>query len=157
MTALTRAAYLIATWGGLGWLRPAPGTWGSLGAVPLHLALSHLHPTLHAASVVGLCALGTWAAQVVALDRKSKDPQFVVIDEVIGTLLAMGAVRAQSWWLQVIALLLFRALDITKPGLIKKAERAKPVGLGIMLDDVVAGLLAGALASALGWFLPTLG
>jgi phosphatidylglycerophosphatase A len=157
MAALTRGAYLIATWGGLGWLRPAPGTWGSLGAIPLHWALSQLHPTLHAGAIVLLCALGTWSAQVVALDRKSKDPQFVVIDEVIGTLLAMGAVRADSWGLQVIALALFRVLDITKPGPIRGLERAKPVGLGIMLDDVAAGALAGAIAAMLGWVFPILG
>lgn len=157
MAALTRAAYLFATWGGLGWLKPAPGTWGSLGAVPLHLALSHLPPALHGASIVVVTALGTAAAQIVANDKKAKDPQFVVIDEVAGTLLAMGAVRAQSWWLQVIALLLFRLLDITKPGPIRKAERAKPVGLGIMLDDVVAGALAGAIAAALGWGFALLG
>jgi phosphatidylglycerophosphatase A len=58
--------------------------------------------------------------------------------------------------LQAIALLLFRFFDITKPGPIRKAERAKPVGLGIMLDDVVAGVVAGAIAFALSW-VPGLG
>jgi phosphatidylglycerophosphatase A len=156
MKPLTRGAYVVATWFGLGWMRFAPGTWGSLGAVPLHWALCRLSLPLHAVCIAALAVLGTAAAEVVARDRKSKDPQFVVIDEVIGVLLAMVAVRGCSIWLQAIALLLFRFFDITKPGPIRKAERAKPVGLGIMLDDVVAGVVAGAIAFALSW-VPGLG
>lgn len=140
------AASLLATWFGCGLSRLAPGTVGSIGAVPLHLLLRKLSPPLHAASVIAISAAGIWSAQREAQESGESDPQRVVIDEVAGTLIAMGLVRNRSLSRQLAALLLFRALDITKPGPIRAAERASPPGLGIMLDDLLAGLGAGVLA-----------
>ncbi|HEU4577744.1 MAG TPA: phosphatidylglycerophosphatase A [Polyangiaceae bacterium] len=140
------AIRLIATWFGCGSSPRAPGTVGSLGAVPLHLLLSEAPPVLHAFGILLTLAAGTWAAHRYATERAQSDPQSVVIDEVIGTLLAMGAVRHQAIWLQGLALLLFRLFDIWKPGPIRRAEHLSPVGVGIMADDVLAGLCAGALA-----------
>jgi phosphatidylglycerophosphatase A len=140
------AAYLLATWFKLGTARLAPGTVGSLGAVPLHFLLCRLNPWLHGGAILGTALLGVWAAQVVAEAEHSEDPQQVVIDEVVGTLLAMGLVRSRGLATQLAALLLFRVFDIWKPGLVGKAEHAEPAGLGIMLDDVLAGILAGLIA-----------
>ncbi|MEO8178296.1 MAG: phosphatidylglycerophosphatase A [Deltaproteobacteria bacterium] len=136
----------VATWFGCGLSPVAPGTVGSLGALPLHLLLREAPSAVHAAAVAFVLAAGTWAAQRYASERGEKDPQRVVIDEVAGALLALGCVRHEPLWLQGLAFLLFRLFDIWKPGLIRRAEHLQPTGVGIMADDVLAGLCAGALA-----------
>ncbi|MES1185648.1 MAG: phosphatidylglycerophosphatase A [Myxococcales bacterium] len=139
-------ARLLATWFGCGLSPKAPGTVGSLGAVPLHLALATLGPLPHAAAIVALTVAGTWAANNVARAEGIEDPQKVVIDEVAGTLIAMGMVSGSSWGIRLLALALFRLLDITKPGPIDTVQRLEPPGVGIMADDVLAGLAAGIMA-----------
>lgn len=124
----------------------APGTVGSLGAIPLHFALATLGPLPHAAAIVALCAAGTWAANSVARAEGVEDPQHVVIDEVCGTLIAMGMVSGASIGVRLLALGLFRVLDITKPGPIDSLQRLEPPGVGIMADDLLAGVVAGAMA-----------
>jgi phosphatidylglycerophosphatase A len=143
---VSRSATWLATWFGCGLSPRAPGTVGSLGTLPLHLLLCEAPLTLHAAAIAVLLVTGTWAAQRYASERGEKDPQRVVIDEVIGTLLALGCVRHEALWLQGLAFLLFRLFDIWKPGPIRRVERWQPTGVGIMADDVLAGLCAGALA-----------
>jgi len=137
---------LLATWFGCGLSPKAPGTVGSIGAVPLHLALATLGPLPHAAGIIALTAAGTWAANEVARAEGIEDPQKVVIDEVAGTLIAMGMVSGSSWGIRLLALALFRLLDITKPGPIDTVQRLEPPGVGIMADDVLAGLAAGVMA-----------
>lgn len=141
-----RAAFVLGTWFGCGLSRVAPGTVGSLGTVPLHLVLATLPLHLHAMAVVGVTLAGIWSAGVVARRLGTKDPQIVVIDEVAGTLIAMGCVRDLGPAALALAFALFRALDITKPGPIRRAEQLTPVGLGVMADDLLAGALAGGLA-----------
>src|SRR3954469_21444571 len=80
-------ARLLATWFGCGLSPKAPGTVGSIGAVPLHFALATLGPLPHAAIIVGLSIVGTWASNEVAKAEGIEDPQKVVIDEVCGTLI----------------------------------------------------------------------
>lgn len=143
-----RPARLLATWFGLGLSPKAPGTVGSIGAVPLHVLLRFTPPVVHVAVVLTVTAIGIYCSQVVADEEKKDDPQLVVIDEVAGTLIAMGLVRSRSLATQLAALVLFRVLDILKPGPIRAAEGAKPAGVGIMADDLVAGALAG-IATAL--------
>ena len=137
-------ALRVATWFGCGYAKVAPGTAGALGAIPLHLVLSRLSPLSHAALVAALTAVGTLAANRAAELAGIEDPQTVVIDEVVGTLLSMGLVRRRSIAAQALAFGLFRLLDVTKPGVIHRVQHAKPAGLGIMIDDVLAGLIAGA-------------
>jgi phosphatidylglycerophosphatase A len=151
-----RLPTVLATWFGCGLSPRAPGTVGSLGAVPLHLLLRATSGAVHAAAIALLLAAGTWAAHRYASDRGESDPQRVVIDEVAGTLLALGCVRHERAWLQLLAFLLFRLFDIWKPGPIRRAEHLPPAGLGIMADDILAGLCAGALAFALTLALPQL-
>jgi len=124
----------------------APGTVGSLGAVPLHLALSTLGAVPHAAVILALSAAGVWASNRVAEAEGIEDPQTVVIDEVCGTLIAMGMVGGSGIGIRLLALALFRVLDITKPGPIDSVQRLKPAGVGIMADDLLAGVVAGAMA-----------
>jgi phosphatidylglycerophosphatase A len=99
--------------------------------------------------VVAVTAAGIWASDRMAKSLSDDDPSCVVIDEVAGALLALGLVRGRGWRSELVALLLFRALDIWKPGPIKLSERARPPGLGIMLDDLVAGGLAGVISRML--------
>ena len=139
-------ARLLATWFGCGLSPKAPGTVGSIGAVPLHFALAQLPLVPHALAIVALSLAGTWAANELARAEGEHDPQKVVIDEVCGTLIAMGMVSGAGWGFRLAALLLFRVLDITKPGPIDAAQRLSPPGVGIMADDVLAGFGAGALA-----------
>lgn len=127
----------------------APGTAGALGAIPLHFVLARLAPVPHALAVAAVTAAGIWASQRYAERVGEKDPQSVVIDEVAGTLIAMGLVRKKSLGVQLSALVLFRALDIGKPGVIDRVQHAKPAGLGIMADDLVAGVVAGLMSR---WF-----
>jgi len=140
----------LATWFGCGLSPWAPGTVGSLGALPLHLLLRETPGALHAGAVVFVLGAGTWAAQRYATARGEKDPQRVVIDEVAGTLLALGCVRHGPLWLQALAFLSFRLFDIWKPGPIRRVEHLQPTGVGVMADDVLAGLCAGALSFVIG-------
>jgi phosphatidylglycerophosphatase A len=141
-------ASLIGTWFGCGLSPRAPGTVGSLGTLPLHLLLCRAPLALHAAAIAVTVVAGTWAAQRIADDRAESDPQRVVIDEVAGTLIALSMVRDRAWFIQALAFVLFRVFDIWKPGPIRHAERLPPAGVGIMADDVLAGLCAGLLALA---------
>ena len=150
MPAARLLAHGLATWFGCGLSPRAPGTVGSLGAVPLHLLLARAPAPLHAAAVLLLSAAGTWAAQRYATTSGEDDPQRVVIDEVAGTLIAMGLVRNAPASIQLAALVAFRVFDIWKPGPIRRVEHVQPAGVGIMLDDLLAGACAGAIVYA-GW------
>ena len=138
----------LSTWFGCGANKTAPGTVGSFGAVPVHLALRLLPAPVHLAAIVGITAVGVWASNEMAEAMGVEDPQCVVIDEVAGTLLAMGMVRNSSITVQLLALGLFRLFDVWKPGVIDTVQNAKPEGVGIMADDVLAGILAGAVSLA---------
>ena len=141
----SRLATGLATWFGCGLSPRAPGTVGSIGTVPLHWLLSQLPWTVHAGAVVVVAAAGVWASQVYAEERGEVDPQRVVIDEVAGTAIAMGVVRGAPWFVQLAGLVAFRVLDIWKPGPIRRLEHVQPIGAGIMCDDLLAGVFAGAL------------
>lgn len=144
--ALNRVGFVLATWFGCGLSSLAPGTVGSIGAVPLYFALRSTSLPVYAAVVVLVTLLGVWAGGRVAAMLDLKDPQLVVIDEVAGTLIAMGAVRDFGVVPQIAALVLFRFFDITKLGPIRRAEHLGPPGVGIMADDVLAGIAAAIVA-----------
>jgi phosphatidylglycerophosphatase A len=95
---------------------------------------------------LAITALGTLAADRASVILSEKDPSSVVIDEVVGVMLALACVRHGPTWALVLAWLLFRFLDIKKPGPIYRVQFLKPNGVGIMADDVLAGLVAGACA-----------
>jgi phosphatidylglycerophosphatase A len=139
------AARVLATWFGCGKSPVAPGTVGTLGAIPLHLALRALGPIPYAAAVVAVTAVGTWAAQRESERLGVDDPQSVVIDEVAGVLVALLLARG-SLRGELLAVGLFRVFDIWKPGLVDRAQELEPKGVGIMADDIAAGVLAGLLA-----------
>jgi len=138
-------ATLIATFFGVGYLRPGPGTWGSAATVILWAALAQaLTPALRTPIAFALAAfvtlIGIPAATRVARASSNKDPQFVVIDEVAGQLIALIAVPL-NWKAFLTGFILFRAFDILKPPPVRQLEKL-PEGTGIVLDDVAAGLYA---------------
>lgn len=139
---MRKAAWLVATWFGCGFSPLAPGTVGTLGALPLYFALRGFGPLAVLAAAALLAIVGTWAAGVVASEARSADPQIVVVDEVVGVLAALAASPPRS---DAVALtvILFRIFDVTKPFPARAAERL-PGGWGIVVDDVVAGAWAGA-------------
>ncbi len=143
---------LIATFGGVGHLRPAPGTWGSLAALPVGWALHALGgPMLLALGVVLAFAAGWWATAVETRGQDDHDPSEIVIDEVAGQWLAFlpvsvgathaGAALTALWPGWIAAFVLFRLFDIWKPGPVGWADR-QGGPLGVMLDDVIAGVFA---------------
>jgi len=147
---VTRVAWAIATWFGCGLVPKAPGTAGTLGAVPLYLlAARGGRPGVAAAAIVVTVA-GVWAASAVARDLGKKDPQVVVVDEVAGFLVTMLAVDVVRWETVVVGFLLFRLFDILKPWPVRALERL-PGGWGIVLDDVAAGALGACVFAGLGW------
>ncbi|GAB3131630.1 phosphatidylglycerophosphatase A family protein [Novispirillum itersonii] len=144
---------LLATWFGCGLSPKAPGTVGSLGAIPLAAALSalagpDLSPVVLTAAAVLLFLIGIPVSARYADAIGREDPGAVVIDEVVGILLTL-AVAPLDPWAYAIGFLAFRAADIAKPFPVSLADRRVGGGLGIMLDDVVA---AGYSALALWAF-----
>jgi phosphatidylglycerophosphatase A len=138
-------ATLIATLFGIGRLRPGPGTWASAATIVLWAAAAHLLTlSLRTPVAIALAALvtliGIPAATRVSRASAIKDPQFVVIDEVAGQLIALIAVPL-AWKTFLTGFILFRAFDIIKPPPVRQLERL-PEGTGIVLDDIAAGIFA---------------
>jgi phosphatidylglycerophosphatase A len=136
-------ATLVATFFGIGRLRPGPGTWGSATTVVLWWLLAHRitpnwQPWTLALLAVAAVLAGIPAATLVARASGGKDPQFVVIDEVAGQLVTLIAAPV-AWQSLLLGFILFRAFDIVKPPPVRQLERL-PEGTGIVVDDVGAGL-----------------
>lgn len=164
-------ALAIATCG-VGYLPLAPGTWGSLVGVGLYLfwqrvwlrfyftfgngdsifiGYQALWTTLTLLLLMGVTMVGIWAATRVEKLSGRKDPSIVVIDEVAGQLITLSIIPHfdyAEWPLFLVGFLLFRAFDIWKPYPIRRLETLES-GLGIMADDVLAGIYA-AIALSLG-------
>jgi len=136
----------------VGHLKPAPGTWGSLAALPPAIALHYIGGFwLLLVATVAVFFIGLWAVMQALLDGVEDDPAEIVIDEVAGQWIALlpvsyGAVFAGAdllalWPGIVTAFLAFRLFDIWKPGPVKWADRREGA-MAVMLDDVVAGVMA---------------
>jgi len=151
-------ARILATAGGVGYAPIAPGTFGSALGVACFIGLSSLHPLLFALTTITLLALGTWAADRAEHFFGAKDDGRIVIDEVVGQLLALSpllffANLVEAHWLALLGagFLLFRLFDIWKPGPVAWAERRFAGGAGVRLDDVAAGALAAVLVTPLAF------
>lgn len=149
---MTRVAMMIATMGGLGFMRPAPGTWGSAAAVGLMVIL---HPFLGAYGIVamtfGIIAVGTWATARYMAHTGGKDPSEVIIDEWAGQWIALWSVAygasfadvsiLKLWPGLVVGFAAFRLFDIVKRGPVRRADQ-RGDAWGVMLDDLWAGVFA---------------
>tara|TARA_B100000686_G_scaffold236133_1_gene244075 strand:- start:1129 stop:1647 length:519 start_codon:yes stop_codon:yes gene_type:complete len=136
---------LVATWFGSGLLVPGPGTWGSLATLPLGILILLYtdHWVLLAVAVLTF-VVGTWQTQRLIdafPDDAPKDNSSIVVDETVGQLIALiPAAASPLLWLA--AFVLFRLFDIWKPGPVRFLERRLKGVWGIMMDDVVAGIMA---------------
>lgn len=129
----------IATGFGTGYLPKAPGTWGSLLALPLHFFLRQLTPGYYALALTGIFLLAVITAGQAEKILNRKDPGVVVIDEVIGMLITLiAAPNNPLFWL--LGFLIFRFFDIFKPYPIRLIDQRVNGGIGIVLDDVMAGI-----------------
>ncbi|MDW4497783.1 phosphatidylglycerophosphatase A [Sulfitobacter sp. D35] len=147
-----RIATLIGTVLGVGYVRPAPGTWGSLVALPWAWLLHVLggFPLLLAGIVIGFFK-GWWATAKMTAGSVDHDPSEIVVDEVIGQWIALLPLSWAAWTMAldilvmwpgwIAAFVLFRLFDIWKPGPVGWADR-RGDALGTMLDDVFAGVIA---------------
>ena len=139
----------IVTLNGLGRIVPkAPGTVASFITLFLAWGLASTHDQLPVMiGAIAVTAIGLWGAEFYARQRDARDPPECVIDEVAGQMIACTFVP-RTLFAYVLAFLLFRLFDIVKPWPISVAERLAG-GMGIMADDVLAGILAGILILAL--------
>lgn len=131
----------IATWFGCGLMNKAPGTWGSLGAIPPGLLLlfggGHTNLLL---GIIVIIALGFWATEQFSKATNTKDSGMVVIDEVAGMWIMMF-IAGLNFWPLVLGFAAFRLFDILKPWPVSYFDR-KDGAFGVMMDDVAAGIYA---------------
>ena len=141
----SQASWMLATFFGVGYLRPGPGTYASAITVLLWWALSRFIASawpIPAAVIasVAITLLGIPPSTTVARESGQNDPGFVVIDEVAGQMIALIGVPL-AWKYLLAGFILFRGFDILKPFPLRHLERL-PEGIGIMMDDVGAGVYA---------------
>lgn len=138
-----KLAIALATLGPIGHFPKAPGTWGSLAAIVAAPWLFLPFPIWGRIIIlIGVLAIGTWACSRAEVIMGKKDPGCVIIDELFGQWLTLLFFTAMPLWYLGIAFVLFRLFDIFKPFPVKWAETAFPGGLGVMIDDGVAGIYA---------------
>lgn len=146
-----KVARFFAQGFGSGRIPFAPGTFGSLAAIPIYLLLRESSPFVYALTVIALFALGVWFCQIAEQDLGEQDHASIVWDEIVGYLITMF--MAPAGWLWVLAgFALFRLFDIWKPFPISSLERSVKGGLGVMLDDALAAAYAWvAIQAAARW------
>ena len=133
---------VIATWFGVGYMPIAPGTWGSLAAMPFAWLIVMLGgQNLLFVFILGTFVLGWWASEAYIRRVGGKDPKAVVIDEVVGQWLTLSVITPDII-MYGLGFLVFRIFDIFKPWPIGLADHRINGGIGIMVDDVLAGIYA---------------
>ena len=138
-------AFLIATGCGLGLLPRAPGTWGSLAALPLAVGLYYAGgPLIVLLAVIVVFCVGCWAASIYVSRTRAEDPPEVVVDEIVAQL-AIFVFVAPTWYNLLLGFILFRVADIWKPWPVSVADRTIGGGFGAMFDDLLAATYAGGL------------
>lgn len=142
--------YFIAFGFGSGLLPVAPGTWGTLMAMPLYLLLIECHWAVYIILTVLAFFLGVWVSDKVSKDLGINDYKGIVWDEVVGYLVTMFMAPKGFRWM-VLGFILFRLFDIWKPQPIRYIDRKIHGGLGVMLDDVLAAVPAFIILQFLAW------
>ncbi len=141
---MSRVITLAATWFGVGYLRPAPGTWGTLAAFPLVFLLAALGPYGYMFAAIVVAVLAIWIAHLYDGASGEHDRSEIVIDEVAGLVVTMTWLPL-TWQSCVLGFVLFRLLDVLKPPPINWIDRRLRGGIGVVGDDLVAGVIANAI------------
>jgi phosphatidylglycerophosphatase A len=147
---LRHPAGWIASGFGAGLAPRAPGTVGSVVALLPWLALRDLPWPLYLGALLVAFALGVWASNWVIRSTQVQDPSLVVWDEFVGIWIALLAAPRDLVWM-LVGFALFRLFDIWKPGPVHWADAHVKGGVGVMLDDAIAGVLALIALQALAW------
>jgi phosphatidylglycerophosphatase A len=145
-------AFWFATWFGCGLVPKAPGTAGAVGALVVAWPLAfyyHWPPVWFCALALLILWPAIQSATAVAIGTGRKDPQIVVVDEVVGQWITLAGATQLNWKSFLAALILFRAFDIWKPQPIRRIEKL-PAGTGIVLDDALAGVYGAVILYLLG-------
>ncbi|MDZ4083475.1 MAG: phosphatidylglycerophosphatase A [Bdellovibrionales bacterium] len=138
----------FVTVGGLGRLPKAPGTFGTLAGIPLAYGLSLAGPIFYLAATIVILILAIFACEIHERQTAKHDAQHIVIDEVVGYLIAFAWLPL-TWQSLLAAFVVFRFFDILKPYPISVLDARVKGGLGVMIDDVAAGLAANIILQAL--------
>ncbi len=152
-----RSIEFFATAGYVGKIPFAPGTWGTLWGIPIAFALSFLGPLVYMGVALVLIAIAIVVSEFHERELMVKggghDSKEIVIDEVVGYVVAFTWLPANMLWLGL-AFIVFRAFDILKPWPISWIDRKVKGGLGVVIDDVAAGLIANIILQTVlqyGW------
>ena len=138
---MRRLAIVLATWWGAGYSPIAPGTAGTIAAIPFFLVLRLLPLYGYLACVLGIGLVACWAAGEAERFFQEQDSKRIVIDEAVGFFITMTALPP-TWPYLIGGFCLFRCFDILKPPPIRLIERKVKGGYGVVLDDVLAGIYA---------------
>lgn len=145
----SRPDYFLAFGLGSGLSPKAPGTAGSIVGLLLFTPVLFLPIYVQLSIVIACFVFGCWLCDRVAEDMSVKDPVGIVWDEFVGMWIAM--LWLPNWYWLVLAFVLFRIFDILKPWPVSLADKSLSGGLGIMVDDVLAGVYALAVLQAIAW------
>lgn len=149
---LRQPVHLLAFGFGAGLSPKAPGTCGTLIAVPIVLGVMHFGWTAHLLFTIAACVAGIYICGESARRIGVHDHPGIVWDEIAGFAVTMLAARALWYWV-LCGFVLFRLFDIVKPWPIREVDHSLGGGLGIMLDDIIAGIFAALVLLALQWWL----
>jgi phosphatidylglycerophosphatase A len=144
---------LLATGFGVGYSPVAPGTLGTLIAIPVYYFLSAIPSPIYEITLIGFFFLSVWISENAEIFFGKKDDQRIVIDEMMGFLITMLWVPKATHFI-VIGFFLFRLFDILKPFPIRRLERGLKGGFGVVLDDVIAGVYANIILHLVGRIYP---
>ena len=152
MNLTNKAAVFLATGFYIGKIPLAPGTFGSLIGLPLCFLLAKIQLSAAIIAVLLIIALAIWISNVAERTLERKDPGCIVIDEIAGMVVTLIGLPF-NLTTAAIGFILFRILDILKPFPIRILDKRLPGGLGIVADDVVAGIFANLLIRILAVYL----
>ncbi|NWG04005.1 MAG: phosphatidylglycerophosphatase A [Syntrophaceae bacterium] len=140
---------LFATGFGVGYSPFAPGTLGTLIAIPIYYFLSEIPLPLYEITLIGFFFLSVWISENAESFFRKKDDPRIVIDEMMGFLITMLWVPKSTLFI-IVGFILFRFFDILKPFPIRRLEKGLKGGLGVVLDDVIAGIYANIILHIIG-------
>jgi phosphatidylglycerophosphatase A len=141
---------LIATGFGAGYSPIAPGTFGTLVAIPIYYFLSDIPFPLYEITLAGFFFLAVWASEIAEKYFVKKDDTKIVIDEMMGFFITMLWVTKTHLFI-LVGFILFRFFDILKPFPIRYLEKRLKGGFGVVMDDVLAGIYANILLHMIYW------
>ena len=150
---MKRFILILATGFGVGYSPIAPGTLGTLVAIPVYYFLSNISSPIYEITLIGFFFLSVWISENAEIFFGKKDDQRIVIDEIMGFLVTMLWVPKTAI-LMVVGFFLFRFFDILKPFPIRHLEKKFKGGFGVVLDDVMAGVYASIILHLIGRIYP---